>query len=51
MFILGPFNYFGEEEILKKQPFRTTQAKCVSEELVIFEINWETLQSNLRLHK
>ncbi|KAL4505389.1 hypothetical protein ABPG72_002451 [Tetrahymena utriculariae] len=38
LYQLGPHSYFGEQEIMKKLPLRETQARCNSQEAVVYSI-------------
>ncbi|KAL4456525.1 hypothetical protein ABPG74_000632 [Tetrahymena malaccensis] len=51
LYQLGPHSYFGEQEIMKKLPLRETQARCNSQEAVVYSIEKKDFFVFMKVHK
>ncbi|EAR88762.2 cyclic nucleotide-binding domain protein (macronuclear) [Tetrahymena thermophila SB210] len=51
LYLLGPHSYFGEQEIMKKLPLRETQARCNSQEAIIYSIEKKDFFVFMKVHK
>ncbi|KAL4470965.1 hypothetical protein ABPG72_013552 [Tetrahymena utriculariae] len=48
LIIKGPNTYFGEEDILKNEPRRTNFAQVISEEAVLYVVNFKNLMIQMK---